>query len=58
MVYPEGKPGSIMTQEKVQDLQLINRNNFEVAKEKLGTKYLCHPSNQVKKIVNKNSFKG
>lgn len=50
MIYPEGKPNSVMTQEKLEQLEVRNRDLVEQAKGKMGVKFLFHPENQVKKI--------
>lgn len=50
MIYPEGKPDSLMTTEKLEKLELINQEKVELAKKKLGIKFLLHPANMVKKI--------
>ena len=50
MIYPDGKPGSIMTEEKISQLQQYNQEGIEKSKESLGTRWLMHPQNKVKKI--------
>lgn len=50
MIYPEGKPGSVMTDEKIAQLQQYFKEGIEKSKESLGTRWLMHPQNKVKKI--------
>lgn len=50
MIYPDGKPGSIMTDEKISQLQQHNQEGIERCKQSLGTRWLMHPENKVKKV--------
>lgn len=50
MIYPEGKPDSIMTPEKIEKLENLNREKVEIAKKNMGIKFLLHPANKVKKL--------
>lgn len=50
MIYPEGKPGSLMTDEKIAQLQASFKSGVEKSKASLGSRWLMHPENKVRKI--------
>lgn len=48
---------SVISDQDVADLVERNTMRLNAAKEKLGTKYLIHPSNQITKKVYKKKYK-
>ncbi|HET8689422.1 MAG TPA: hypothetical protein VFM18_22655 [Methanosarcina sp.] len=50
MIYTEGKPGSLMTDEKIAQLQQHNQAGIERSKQALGKTWLMHPDNKVQRI--------
>lgn len=52
MIYPDGKPNSQMTDEKVQQLRDLITVQVQQVKEDMGSKYVLHPSNNKKRLKN------
>ncbi len=49
MIYTEGKPGSLMTDEKIAQLQASFKEGIEKSKQMLGSRWVTHPDNKVAK---------
>lgn len=49
MIYPEGKVGSSMTDEKIAQLQASFKEGIERSKKMLGNRWVLHPDNRTQK---------